>query len=527
MAHAAASRAMLLLLFAAITSSPGPTMARDLSQVVQAKVKTGTSPLSDQCTAVAGQITTECRPSCQVCKESPASPDSSDWVPSKRRACVCCAPGRFPHETNAAACRLCRPGSVAPAAGSTGCTNCSEGFTTPITSRTTCSVCRPGRAGRSCQKCRPGTWSPGADTASVVCTTCPAGTHAMMAGSTTDKDCKQIPDSDWQNITITVTVNSTSSCNATVQQDMAGVIMQEVDARTAPQHTTTTTKKNVTCTSTSVRRAATPNAIGSIYQFAIRTFGLVGSFVDLQTQLQQILGFTYELGVIILVEPAVTLPAGDCTGDPGEEVFANAVWNCSVTKDGEWCRAVRCADGFLPSQGPLAAQCVGGKFVRRQGDCYSYTCSSRVPASRAPQAGASATASATHAPASLAQHGTRPCKSAFVIPAHRSTLQQRHVQIRTGVKTIRALVPARQTQMKRARTCSRPRPAMCVAATLATSGTTTPLHAKMLMGVQALRAAAAAPPTQIRFAQMCAPPRRVTRVVATPATLGTEAPPHA
>lgn len=33
---------------------------------------------------------------------------------------------------------------------------------------TLCAVCRPGRAGRSCQKCRPGTWSPGADAASVV-----------------------------------------------------------------------------------------------------------------------------------------------------------------------------------------------------------------------------------------------------------------------------------------------------------------------------------------------------------------------
>ncbi|WIA44067.1 hypothetical protein OEZ86_010427 [Tetradesmus obliquus] len=85
------------------------------------------------------------------------------------------------------------------------------------------------------------------------------------------------------------------------------------------------------------------------------------------------LGSTYDLGVTISVEPAVTLPTGDCTGGPGEEIFANAVWNCSVTKDGEWCPAVRCADGFLPSQGPLAAQCVGGKFVRRQGDCYSYS----------------------------------------------------------------------------------------------------------------------------------------------------------
>lgn len=78
--------------------------------------------------------------------------------------------------------------------------------------------------------------------------------------------------------------------------------MQEVDAQTAPQHTTTTTMKNVTCTSTSERRAATPNAIGSIYQFAIRTVGLV----DLQTQLQQILGFTYEPGELIVKE--IVLP---------------------------------------------------------------------------------------------------------------------------------------------------------------------------------------------------------------------------
>ncbi|WIA44068.1 hypothetical protein OEZ86_010428 [Tetradesmus obliquus] len=209
-------------------------MARELSQVVQATFKAVISPLSDQCTAIAGQTTTECRPSCQVCKESPASPDSSDWVPPRRRACVCCAPGRFPHETNAAACRLCRPGSVAPAAGSTKCTNCSEGFTTPITSRTTCSVCRPGRAGRACQKCRPGTWSLGGDATSVVCTTCLAGTHTVMAGSTTDKDCKNISDSDWQNITITVIVNSTSSCNATMQKDMAGCTLVSSCKRLTP-----------------------------------------------------------------------------------------------------------------------------------------------------------------------------------------------------------------------------------------------------------------------------------------------------
>uniref|UniRef100_A0A383V429 Laminin EGF-like domain-containing protein n=1 Tax=Tetradesmus obliquus TaxID=3088 RepID=A0A383V429_TETOB len=103
---------------------------------------------------------------------------------------MCCPPGSVRHEKNPAACRLCPPGSIAPGAGSTKCDKCSEGFTTPKKSRTACSVCLPGRAGPTCQKCSPGTWSAGGDPSSTVCTSCPAGTHSVMAGSTTHKDCK-------------------------------------------------------------------------------------------------------------------------------------------------------------------------------------------------------------------------------------------------------------------------------------------------------------------------------------------------
>uniref|UniRef100_A0A383V4J0 EGF-like domain-containing protein n=1 Tax=Tetradesmus obliquus TaxID=3088 RepID=A0A383V4J0_TETOB len=265
---------------------------------------------------------------------------------------------------------MCPPSSIAPVAGSTACNKCSEGFTTPNTTRTACSVCLPGRAGPTCQKCRPGTWSAGGNASSLVqCTSCPNGTHSMLAGSTSDKDCKPITDKSWQSINITVSVNSTDSCNTTAQKQLADMILLEIASRTAPQHTSATQMANATCTATSVRRGAVLKAVGSTYSFFVSTVGLLGSFSDLQTQLQWTLGTTYTLGATFQTVPVVILPPGSCKDNPGADVIPNAVWNCSVTQNGEWCQAMGCADTFVPSSGLLTAQCVDGKFVKKQGEC--------------------------------------------------------------------------------------------------------------------------------------------------------------
>eukprot|EP00883_Tetradesmus_obliquus_P012507 jgi/Sobl393_1/536/SZX61991.1 len=262
------------------------------------------SPLSEQCTASPGQSSTACGAGCQVCVFPADSPDGP--LPRHVRPCLCCAPGRRPHESNRAACRRCPPGTIAPVAGSAKCDKCAEGFTTPNTSRTACSECLPGRASPSCKKCQPGTWSPGGAAAAVaaaVCKACPDGTHAVLAGATTDSDCKPMSNSSWQSIAITITINTSAPCNAS---------------------------------------------------------------------LQLALGPGYTLGVSLQLQPAVTLPSGACEGNPSDELLPNALWACNVTLDGQWCMAMRCADNFLPSQVALAAQCVGGKFVKRQGDCFAY-----------------------------------------------------------------------------------------------------------------------------------------------------------
>ncbi|WIA43964.1 hypothetical protein OEZ86_010353 [Tetradesmus obliquus] len=83
-----------------------------------------------------------CPPGCLVCQAPAGKAGTPSRVPRQKRACVCCPPGRVPHETNPAACRLCLPGSIAPATGSLKCEKCSEGFTTPKPSRTACSGSR-------------------------------------------------------------------------------------------------------------------------------------------------------------------------------------------------------------------------------------------------------------------------------------------------------------------------------------------------------------------------------------------------
>ncbi|WIA44208.1 hypothetical protein OEZ86_010524 [Tetradesmus obliquus] len=299
------------------------------------------------------------------------SPDGP--LPPRQRPCLCCAPGRRPHESNKAACRRCPPGSIAPLAGSTKCDKCAEGFTTPNTSRTACSECLPGRAGPSCRKCQPGTWSPGGAAATALCKACPDGTHAVLAGATTDSDCKPMSNSSWQSIAITVTVNSSAPCNATAQQQMADTILLELAARTAPPLVQNTTLGNGTCVTRSDRRKAMPKAVASTYSFAALSVGLLDSLADLQGSLQGALGPGYTLGVALQLQPAVTLPSGACEGNPSDELLPNALWACNVTLDSQWCMAMRCADNFLPSQVALAAQCVGGKFVKRQGDCFAYS----------------------------------------------------------------------------------------------------------------------------------------------------------
>ncbi|WIA23714.1 hypothetical protein OEZ85_000401 [Tetradesmus obliquus] len=299
------------------------------------------------------------------------SPDGP--LAPRQRPCLCCAPGRRPHESNKAACRRCPPGSIAPLAGSTKCDKCAEGFTTPNTSRTACSECLPGRAGPSCRKCQPGTWSPGGAAATALCKACLDGTHAVLAGATTDSDCKPMSNSSWQSIAITVTVNSSAPCNATAQQQMADTILLELAARTAPPLVQNTTLGNGTCVTRSDRRKAMPKAVASTYSFAAVSVGLLDSLADLQGSLQGALGPGYTLGVALQLQPAVTLPSGACEGNPSDELLPNALWACNVTLDGQWCMAMRCADNFLPSQVALAAQCVGGKFVKRQGDCFAYS----------------------------------------------------------------------------------------------------------------------------------------------------------
>ncbi|WIA23475.1 hypothetical protein OEZ85_000220 [Tetradesmus obliquus] len=190
----AARLAVLLLLVAIACSLPAPATARNSSRTAKESSRSAVTPKGDQCTAVAGETSTDCRPGCQVCRAPTGRPNTRLWVPPKRRVCVCCAPGRVPHDINMAACKACPRGSIAPAAGSLECQRCSTGFTTPATPatvlhRTTCSVCRPGRAGPTCQKCRPGTWSAGGDAASVVCTPCPDGTSSFT-GSKSERDCR-------------------------------------------------------------------------------------------------------------------------------------------------------------------------------------------------------------------------------------------------------------------------------------------------------------------------------------------------
>lgn len=96
----------VLLVIAVACLSPSPAVARSLLQTVGVKNVTVPDPLSSLCAVVAGQTTTECRPGCQVCQAVFDPNNDRNWVPPKKRACVCCAPGRMPHEKVPAACRL-------------------------------------------------------------------------------------------------------------------------------------------------------------------------------------------------------------------------------------------------------------------------------------------------------------------------------------------------------------------------------------------------------------------------------------
>lgn len=103
MSRAASQLAVLLLLFAALCALPEHTMARTTSEKAEAPAGRLSSPLTGQCTASPGKTSTDCLPGCQVCENPADSPD--DPLPPRKRPCVCCSPGRRPHEANTAACK--------------------------------------------------------------------------------------------------------------------------------------------------------------------------------------------------------------------------------------------------------------------------------------------------------------------------------------------------------------------------------------------------------------------------------------
>lgn len=111
-------------------------------------------------------------------------------APPPRAAQTCwCPPGRR--------CFSCAPGSYSPGNPAdvglqdTACIECVGSTTSGPggTSVLDCNVCFPGRAGVRCPVCPQGTWSPGGDAATTLCTSCGPGLTTYAPGATAPDQC--------------------------------------------------------------------------------------------------------------------------------------------------------------------------------------------------------------------------------------------------------------------------------------------------------------------------------------------------